>query len=186
MRHLRRAGQLDYIMSVNALADYLAGIDMFDREHQGWKAQGVLLDRQVYPKLGEPPAFTFDESTLTGQSSLHRKLCCAARQSAACCANHARRRPATICQRRIRRAYKLILEPARALYALQPFGAVAAGTNIATDYQIGPRFVVTAAELNSGVRRILRTPVSAPVSPSLANSARPCSPFRTPAIYSCP
>lgn len=50
-------------------------------------------------------------------------------------------------------AYKLVFEPTRALYALWP-SAVAAGTNTATKYEIDPGFVVTAAALNPGVRRI--------------------------------
>jgi hypothetical protein len=52
---------------VNALADYLAGVDAFAREHKGWKAQRTLLDREIYPKLGAPPDYVFDESALTGQ-----------------------------------------------------------------------------------------------------------------------
>jgi pimeloyl-ACP methyl ester carboxylesterase len=64
---LAGAGQLDYILSINALADYLAGVDMYAREHKGWKAQRALLDREVYPKLGAPPDYVFDENALTGQ-----------------------------------------------------------------------------------------------------------------------
>ncbi len=149
------ARQLDYIMSVNALADYLAGIDMFDREHQGWKAQRVLLDRQIYPKLGEPPDFTFDESALTGEFQPAPQITLTPRGEALRAAQiMLGGGPRPFAREGFAAAYKLILEPARALYAFQPSGAVAAGTNIAANYQIGPGFVVTAAELNSGVRRI--------------------------------
>jgi hypothetical protein len=146
-------------LSVNALADFLAGIDMFDREHKGWKAQRILLDREIYPKLGVPPDFTLDEGHLTGQFLPPPQITLTPQGEALRDAQiilGGGHRP--FASEGFAAAYKLILEPTRALYALVPAGAVAAGSNVTTKYEIGPGFGVTAAQLNAAVRRIHADP----------------------------
>jgi pimeloyl-ACP methyl ester carboxylesterase len=151
---LAGAGQLDYILSVNVLADYLAGADMYDREHKGWKAQRALLDREIYPKLGAPPDYVFDENALSGQVLPPPQIRLTTRGEAFRNAEillSGGHRP--FAYEGFAAAYKLIFEPTRAPYA---FGqsVVNAGTNVLTKYDVDQGFAVTAAELNSGVRRI--------------------------------
>jgi hypothetical protein len=148
------AGQLDYILSVNALADYLAGVDMYASAHKGWKAQRALLDREIYPKLGAPPDYVFDESALTGQVSPPPQMALTPRGEALRNAEillGGGHRP--FAYEGFAAAYKLLFEPTRALYAFEQ-SAVTAGTNVSAKYEIDPGFVVSAAELRTGVRRI--------------------------------
>ena len=148
------AGQLDYILSVNALADYLAGVDMYANAHKGWKAQRALLDREIYPKLGAPPDYVFDESTLTGQVLAPPQIALTPRGEALRNAEillGGGHRP--FAHEGFAAAYKLLFEPTRALYAFEQ-SAVTAGTNVSAQYEIDPGFVVTAGELKTGVRRI--------------------------------
>ena len=151
--------QIDYIFSVNLLADYLAGVDMLAPANKGWKGQRNLLDRYVYPKLGAPPDFTFDESRLFGEflsapQIALRKQGEALRNSEILLSGGHR----PFAYEGFAAAYKLIFETTRALYALQPKGAVAAGTNLGQNYEIEPGFAVNPAQLNAGVRRVEADP----------------------------
>jgi pimeloyl-ACP methyl ester carboxylesterase len=153
------AEELDYLVSLNALADALAGVDLFAVENKGLKVQMNLLRDKVYPALGEPPDYTFDENglngsplpppimTLTPQGRIFRDA-----------QINLGGGPRPFAKEGFAAAYKLIFEPARVLYGLLPGGAVAAGTNVDTQYRIDPATGANSAEINASVRRVAADP----------------------------
>jgi hypothetical protein len=140
-------------------ADHLSGIDMFDREHKGLKAQLSLLNRFVYPALGKKPAFTFDETRLTGQfeppPEIHLTAKGEAFRNMAINLSGGKR---PFAEEGFAAAYGQSLESVRALYGLLPWGPVKAGSNAATVYQIDSGFGFSSEGLNAGIPRMTSDP----------------------------
>jgi pimeloyl-ACP methyl ester carboxylesterase len=153
------AGQLDYLLSLNTAADHLAGIDMFDREHKGLKAQLGLLNQFVYPALGKRPSFTFDENRLTGQFEPPPEIHLTAKGEAfRNIAIHLSGGKRPFAEEGFAAAYGLSLESVRALYGLLPWGPVKAGSNASTVYQIDSGFGFSSEALNAEIPRITSAP----------------------------
>ena len=148
------AEQIDYLVRANLLADHLAGADMFAPENKGLQAQLALIKSTIYPALGEPPAYVFDENALSGKVDPAPQMTLTPKGEAyrdALIHLGGGHRP--FAQEGFGAAYSLNLQAARAIYALIP-NLVAVGTNAGTRYQIDNGFVVDAAALNAGVRRV--------------------------------
>ena len=153
------AGELDYLVSLNALADALAGVDLFAVENKGLKAQMGLLRDQVYPALGDPPDYVFDENGLSGRPLPPPAMTLTPKGRIFRDAQiNLGGGPRPFAEEGFAAAYKLIFEPARMLYGLLPGGAVAAGTNADTQYRVDPATGANSEQINASVRRIAADP----------------------------
>lgn len=152
------AAQIDYLVAANALADELAGTNMFAPENRGLSAQLALLNDKVYPALGPAPNFQYDVDDLYGsnvpapQINLTPKGL-AFRDSTIYLGGG----PRPFAQEGFAGAYELILYASRAMYALVP-GLLSVGTNVNTRYQIDPGLGESAEQLNADVKRIAADP----------------------------
>ncbi len=152
------AAQIDYLVAVNTLADYLAGTDMFASDNKGLKKQLELVQSGIYTALGSPPDYEFDETALVGandpapQVNLTEKGK-AFRNSMIYLGGG----PRPFAQEGFAAAYEISLAASRAIYAIFP-NLLAVGTNNDFTYRVDPEFGATPEQLNAGVRRITADP----------------------------
>lgn len=152
------AGQIDYLVAVNTLADYLAGTDMFAPANRGLQKELALLNDSVYPALGAPPDYEYDIDdlhggndpapgvNLTAKGEVFREVMINLGGG-----------PRPFAQEGFAVGYSFALLASRAIYAIYP-GLLAVGTNDAAQYTIDPGAGYTAEQLNEGVRRIAADP----------------------------
>jgi hypothetical protein len=153
------AGQIDYLVAANTLADYFAGTDMFTPENKGLQKELALLNDRVYTALGKPPDYEYDYDDLNGATLPAPAIDLtdkgkAFRDSTMYLGGG----PRPFAQEGFAVSYDLVLLASRAIYAIYP-GLLAVGTNSQTQYEIDPDMGYTAAEINTSVRRIMADPV---------------------------
>lgn len=152
------SAQIDYLLAMNALADYFAGTDMFAPQNKGYQAQLALLHNKVNPALGPPPNFQYSEENLLGSNDPAPVANLTDKGKAFRNASiYLGGGPRPFAQEGFAAGYELGLEASRAIYALVP-GLLAVGTNKDFIYQIDPEFGYTSEQLNEGVRRIEADP----------------------------
>jgi dienelactone hydrolase len=152
------AAQIDYLIAVNTLADYFAGTDMFAPQNRSLQAQLALVDNALYPALGEPPDYDYDENNLMGATEPSPEIALtpngdAFRNSAIWLGGG----PRPFAVEGFAPSYAIVLLAPRAIYALFP-SLASVGTNQHTVYNIEPGLGYTPQQLNDGVRRIAADP----------------------------
>ncbi len=153
------AGQFDDLIAANTLADYFAGTDLFAPENKGLQAQLALVKTKLYPALGAPPDFHFDENAIFGNNDPAPQVTLTPKGKAfrnALIYVGGGHRP--FAEEGFGGAYALTVLAPRAIYGLLP-GLLAVGTTTDMQYQIDAGFGVDATALNAGVPRIPADPV---------------------------
>ena len=153
------AGQLDYMIGFNTLADYFAKTDMFAPQNRSLKSQQQLIKQQLYPALGSSNFVYSEDTLLMGEYNpappINLTPTGKAFRNAAIYLSGGDR---PFAEAGFAASYKLAIEGPRILVALLPPLARAA-TNKATTYQIDPSYGISTQDINNGVRRVSATPL---------------------------
>jgi pimeloyl-ACP methyl ester carboxylesterase len=153
------AGQLDYMIGFNTLADYFAKTDMFAPQNRSLKSQQQLIKQQLYPTLGSSNFVYSEENMLMGEYNPAPPISLTPKGRAfrnAAIYLSGGDRP--FAEAGFAASYKLAIEGPRILVALLPPLALAA-TNKATNYQIDPSYRISTQDINNGVRRVSSRPL---------------------------
>lgn len=154
------AAQLDYLLAVNALADELAGTNMFAPENKSLQAQQALMKNGVYTALGQPPAEMMSLSGLFGQVTPAPEIDWTAKgQAFRNSAIYLGGGPRPFAQEGFNAAYQIVVEVPRLVYAIEP-ALLRVGSNEDFTYQIDSGFAVDASALNADVRRVSSDPAA--------------------------
>lgn len=151
--------QIDYLLAANLAADYFARTNLLALENRGIQAQLALVNNTLFPALGAPPDFEFDENNLSGNEEPGPAMDLTPAGKAyrdvqiMLSGGH---RP--FAQDGFGSAYTLVILAARAIYGLQPNGLISAATNQDIVYEIDPSLGVDGAALNAEVQRIAADP----------------------------
>ena len=153
------AGQLDYMIGFNTLADYFAKTDMFAPQNRSLKSQQQLIKQQVYPALGSSNFVYSEDNLLMGEYNPAPPINLTPQGKAfrnAAIYLSGGDRP--FAEAGFAASYKLAIEGPRILVALLPPLALAA-TNKTTTYQIDPSYRISNQDINNGVRRVSSRPL---------------------------
>ncbi len=153
------AGQLDYMIGFNTLADYFAKTDMFAPQNRSLKSQQQLIQQQLYPTLGSSNFVYSEDNMLMGEYNPAPPINLTPKGKAfrnAAIYLSGGDRP--FAEAGFAASYKLAIEGPRILVALLPPLALAA-TNKATSYQIDPSYGISNRDINDGVRRVSSRPL---------------------------
>jgi pimeloyl-ACP methyl ester carboxylesterase len=153
------AGQLDYMIQLNTLADYFAKTDMFAPPKRSLLSQHLSIQQKIYPALGRS-SFVYSEANmlmgeynpvppidLTPQGQAFRNA-----------AIYLSGGDRPFAEAGFAASYQLAIEGPRLLLALLPTLAQAA-TNDATKYQIDRGYGISSQDINAGVRRVAASPL---------------------------